>query len=120
MLAGILGRPSYTASLVALEHSQSAMSLGCLGMRIFTGIAGDCILATLPANQIEAFLRVLPSITRANQTNGELLQPARGQLLRVEKTRRPKMAVAILSLILSCKPRGRIPIPDLEQPRARS
>jgi hypothetical protein len=45
-------------------------------MRIFTEIADDRILAVLPGNQIEAFLKTLEDITVAKQTNGELLQPA--------------------------------------------
>jgi uncharacterized protein (DUF169 family) len=68
------GRPSCAALPAALDKLQSTLSLGCLGMRIFTDVSQDKLLAVLPGSKIEEFARALESVTAANQTMGEFYQ----------------------------------------------
>lgn len=68
------GRPSCAALPVALDKSQSTLSLGCLGMRVFTDVSQDQLLAVLPGSRIEEFSRALESVVAANQTMGEFYQ----------------------------------------------
>jgi uncharacterized protein (DUF169 family) len=42
------------------------MSLGCIGMRVFTGMAPDKLLAAVPAAEAEQFVA---SLTETNQAN---------------------------------------------------
>jgi uncharacterized protein (DUF169 family) len=58
----------------ALDKSQSTLSLGCLGMRIFTEVSQGELLAVLPGSRIEEFSRALESVGAANQTMGEFYQ----------------------------------------------
>jgi len=63
----LLGRPSCAALPVALANSQSTFSLGCTGMRIFTGIGEDRFLAVLPGNRMLEFNKALGSKREATQ-----------------------------------------------------
>ena len=65
------GRPSCAALPAALAKSQSTLSLGCLGMRVFTDVSQDQLLAVLPGSKIEELSRALESVAAANQTMGE-------------------------------------------------
>jgi len=67
----IFGRPSCAALPAALDKSQCTLSLGCLGMRIFTEVSQDQLLAVLPGSKMEEFSRALESVAAANQTMGE-------------------------------------------------
>jgi uncharacterized protein (DUF169 family) len=71
MMPAALGRPSCGALPVALEKSQPALSLGCLGMRIFTEVAEDQLLGVIPGNGIENFFQALIAKGQANQAMGE-------------------------------------------------
>jgi uncharacterized protein (DUF169 family) len=64
----LFGRPSCAALPMALEQSQSALSLGCMGMRTFTEISEDRLLAVLPGDKVQAFVNALDSTLMANQT----------------------------------------------------
>jgi len=68
----IFGRPSCAALPAALDKSQCTLSLGCLGMRIFTEVSQDQLLAVLPGSKMEEFSRALESVAAANQTMGVL------------------------------------------------
>jgi uncharacterized protein (DUF169 family) len=70
MPAATFGRPSCAALPVAFDKSQSTLSLGCLGMRIFTDISENRLLAVLPGNKIDEFCKALESVTAANQEMG--------------------------------------------------
>jgi uncharacterized protein (DUF169 family) len=50
----LTGRPACAALPVALASSEATFSLGCMGMRTFTGIGEDRMLAVLPAVRMEA------------------------------------------------------------------
>ena len=74
MPATAFGRPSCAALPVALEKSQSTLSLGCLGMRIFTDVGENHLLAAVPGSKLEEFSEALESTTRANQAMGAFYQ----------------------------------------------
>jgi uncharacterized protein (DUF169 family) len=74
MPATAFGRPSCAALPVALERSQPTLSLGCLGMRIFTAIGENHLLAVVPGNKLEEFSKGLELTERANQTMGAFYQ----------------------------------------------
>lgn len=74
MPATAFGRPSCAALPVALEKSQSTLSFGCLGMRIFTNIGEKHLLAVVPGNKLEEFSKALESTEQANQTMGAFYQ----------------------------------------------
>lgn len=65
--ASVFGRPACAALPVAFGSSQSTLSLGCMGMRTFTDISEDRLLAALPGTKLEDFLNALESMTEANQ-----------------------------------------------------
>lgn len=66
----VLGRPACAALPHALAASQPALSMGCLGMRTFTEVSGDRMLAVIPRANLEAFVDALEQTVVANQTMG--------------------------------------------------
>jgi uncharacterized protein (DUF169 family) len=68
--APIFGRPACAALPMALDASQATVSLGCLGMRTFTDMADDRLLAVLPGNKLETFCAALESAVSANEKMG--------------------------------------------------
>lgn len=61
------GRPSCAAIPAALQRRQPTLSLGCAGMRIFTGVPADRLLAVLPGASLDALAAGLARMHRANQ-----------------------------------------------------
>jgi uncharacterized protein (DUF169 family) len=61
-----LGRPACSALPTALEQERSTLSLGCMGMRTFTEIDDDRMLAVLPGKQGREFLDRLGPAVAAN------------------------------------------------------
>jgi len=51
----VYGRPACTALPLALNGGHPAISFGCTGMRTFTAISGDRMLAALPGVDLEQF-----------------------------------------------------------------
>lgn len=64
----VYGRPACAALPLAFENGQSTLSLGCMGMRTFTEISGDRLLAVLPGNKANEFLNTLSQTMTSNQT----------------------------------------------------
>lgn len=62
------GRPACAAIPTAMSGNSPAMSLGCAGMRTFTGIRDDRLLAVIPGTLMESFIGALEKIAAANQT----------------------------------------------------
>lgn len=62
------GRPACAALPTALAHDSATMSLGCAGMRTFTDIPDDRLLAVVPGNHIKAFAGNLDRVIAANDT----------------------------------------------------
>src|SRR5262249_19759455 len=51
-----LGRPACAALPAALDQSRPQLSMGCAGMRTFTGISDDKLLVVVPGNTLADFL----------------------------------------------------------------
>lgn len=64
--ARMLGRPACAALPMALKEGRSTFSLGCVGMRTFTEISGDRLLAVLPGEKAEELAGKLASAIAAN------------------------------------------------------
>ncbi len=62
------GRPACAALPVTAERAQPVLSLGCMGMRTFTEVGGDRLLAVLPGEKARDFLEALRSTLEANET----------------------------------------------------
>jgi uncharacterized protein (DUF169 family) len=62
------GRPACAALPLAFENSDATLSLGCMGMRTYTEINPDRLLAVLPAKKLSDFLAHLEATLQANQT----------------------------------------------------
>jgi uncharacterized protein (DUF169 family) len=68
----VLGRPACTALPMALAQSRAMLSLGCLGMRTFTDISGDRMLAVLPGAGLKEIVDRLKSTVEANRAMAEV------------------------------------------------
>ena len=62
-----LGRPACAVIPTTLNKSPFGMSLGCTGMRTFTEVSDDHILATLNCTEIDSFLTSLQTTLSANK-----------------------------------------------------
>lgn len=60
------GRPACAALPLALGGDHPALSLGCIGMRTFTEVSDDRLLAVLPGSRGEEFLARLATTVAAN------------------------------------------------------
>ena len=63
---GALGRPTCGALPRAINGDHPATSLGCTGMRIFTGVPDHLLLAVIPGQMLDAFLDRLDATLNAN------------------------------------------------------
>jgi hypothetical protein len=70
------GRPSCAAIPAAIQRNTATQSLGCMGMRVFTEIAQDRLLAVLPGARLADLPEALERIARANS---KMSQHYRGQ-----------------------------------------
>lgn len=61
-----LGRPACSVLPTSLDQERATLSLGCMGMRTFTEIGQDRILAVLPGKQAEEFSGRLATKATAN------------------------------------------------------
>jgi uncharacterized protein (DUF169 family) len=66
--ATVWGRPACAALPSALGTGRSSLSFGCTGMRTFTGVREDRLLAVLPSNQAGELADALDGVKRANTT----------------------------------------------------
>ena len=66
--APFFGRPACAALAAAMRDDAAALSLGCTGMRTFTQIGGDRLLAAIAGSRLEAFADELATTLRANAT----------------------------------------------------
>lgn len=62
------GRPACAALPSALSSGSPTVSWGCVGMRTFTGIPDDRLLAAIPGARIQTFLDDLERIIASNAT----------------------------------------------------
>ena len=63
-----LGRPACAALPIARSESKPTISFGCLGMRTFTEISNDRLLAVVPGQELEGFVDRLRGTVAANDT----------------------------------------------------
>jgi uncharacterized protein (DUF169 family) len=66
--ATVWGRPACAALPSAMTTGRSSLSFGCTGMRTFTGVREDRLLAALPGPQAGALADALAAVKRANTT----------------------------------------------------
>jgi uncharacterized protein (DUF169 family) len=66
--ATVWGRPACAALPAAMTSGRSSLSFGCTGMRTFTGVREDRLLAVLPGQQAGALADALAAVQRANTT----------------------------------------------------
>lgn len=62
------GRPACAALPMALQSSRPTLSFGCMGMRTFTEISDDRMLAVVPGGKLGQFVDALRVTASANQT----------------------------------------------------
>lgn len=63
----LLGRPGCAALPLALGDGKVTLSAGCTGMRTFTEVSGDRLLAVLPGADLEATTGRLEAARKANE-----------------------------------------------------
>lgn len=61
------GRPACAALPLAIQGGRPALSLGCMGMRTFTEVADDRLLAVVPGSVLPDFLAALRRTAAANE-----------------------------------------------------
>jgi len=72
--AGTLGRPACAAIPTAVARGAVTASLGCIGMRTYTEVADDQMLAVVPAAALPRLETALNDIVRANRAMQEFHQ----------------------------------------------
>jgi uncharacterized protein (DUF169 family) len=77
--ATVSGRPGCAALPLAASSDEPKMALGCVGMRTFTGIATDRILAVLPGDKLEQFVSALQRVVSANAGMKEFYEGHKAQ-----------------------------------------
>jgi uncharacterized protein (DUF169 family) len=63
---GVSGRPGCAALPLALQNDRPQASLGCAGMRTFTEIPDDRMLAVLPGDRVAEFVTALETTVQSN------------------------------------------------------
>jgi uncharacterized protein (DUF169 family) len=64
--SGLMGRPTCAAIPQALRDQRGVASLGCIGNRVYTGLADDELYFALPGKHLAAVLEKLALIVSAN------------------------------------------------------
>jgi uncharacterized protein (DUF169 family) len=65
--AGLMGRPTCAAIPEAMRSQHGVASLGCIGNRVYTGLADDELYFALPGKQVGAVVEKLAGIIEANR-----------------------------------------------------
>jgi uncharacterized protein (DUF169 family) len=65
--SGLMGRPTCAAIPQALKSSHGVASLGCIGNRVYTGLADDELYYALPGKHAAAVAEKLAGIVHANR-----------------------------------------------------
>lgn len=64
--ATVSGRPGCTALPLAIATDEPKMALGCIGMRTFTGVANDKLLAAVPGDKLAELTAALEKTVASN------------------------------------------------------
>jgi uncharacterized protein (DUF169 family) len=67
-LMQVSGRPGCAAIPRALQRDKPGLSLGCAGMRTFSGISEEELLAVVPGGRLEAFAEAVEHTVSVNET----------------------------------------------------
>ena len=62
----VTGRPACAALPAGINQNRPVLSFGCMGMRTFTDVAGDRMLATIPGALLAEFASKLQAMRSAN------------------------------------------------------
>jgi uncharacterized protein (DUF169 family) len=65
--SGFMGRPTCAVVPEVLRTRRAAASLGCIGNRVYTGLADDELYFALPGEHVEAVTEKLAAIVHANR-----------------------------------------------------
>jgi uncharacterized protein (DUF169 family) len=65
--SGFMARPTCAVVPEVLRTRRSAASLGCIGNRVYTGLADDELYFALPGEHVEAVTEKLGAIVHANR-----------------------------------------------------
>lgn len=79
--ARVGSRPACAALPLAMSEGRPALSFGCIGMRTFTGIGPDRMLAAVPGEGVAAFVASLERVTAANRTMQDFYEQRREEVL---------------------------------------
>lgn len=79
--ATVSGRPACTALPLAAQSGDPKVSLGCIGMRTFTGISDDRLLAAVPGAKLAEFATALKSTVAANAAMKEFYEGHKAQFV---------------------------------------
>ncbi len=60
------GRPTCAALPLAKQRGKASLSFGCMGMRVFTGVADDRLLAAVPGDQVAGLADALDRTMASN------------------------------------------------------
>jgi uncharacterized protein (DUF169 family) len=75
----LLARPTCMAIPAAMA-SGTVASAGCIGNRVYTGLADDQLYAAIPGKALEEVLEALRTVVSANETLAQFHQARRAQL----------------------------------------
>lgn len=82
----VFGRPACAAIPASLNGGRPTLSFGCIGMRTFTGIPEDRMLAVIPGDRLVEFNQAAAEAAAVNETMGafyrERLEALRPKLTR--------------------------------------
>jgi uncharacterized protein (DUF169 family) len=65
--SSVFGRPACAALPYSVRHDRPVTSFGCVGMRTFTEIAQDRLLAVVPGTSLLAFATALVTMRKVNE-----------------------------------------------------
>lgn len=63
----LMGRPTCAAIPVAMTDGSIAVSLGCIGARVYVGLAPEEMVFALPGKRLEEIVEALESVSAANR-----------------------------------------------------
>lgn len=78
----VSGRPACAALPSALAHDRPALSFGCAGMRTFTGIREDRMLAAVPGDRVAEIADALERTGASNRTMQAFYDQRKAQFSR--------------------------------------
>jgi uncharacterized protein (DUF169 family) len=78
---GVLGRPACAVIPTARDRVEPSLSLGCTGLRTFTEISQDQLLAAVPGSKLEEFMNALDRTVAANETMQSFYEQHKAQFV---------------------------------------